>query len=643
MTSKFDQAAALARRLGYDGIAERLETEAESAAGETYRVAVAGEFKAGKSTLINRVFLKTDLLFTDLMEATAVPTEIRYGDEPLLEIVPWAEPLPEAEAEWADDGATAPTSPLEGGRGVSGREGEPIRIPRPDAETLKKYTSAETPAGRERLARETARVRLTWPAPSLEGLVLVDTPGINTLNAAVLTTTYRILPEADLVLFVTGPKALSRAELSFLSGRVFRSGIGRAFVAVAVGPGDELNPGARDRLAAEIRGQLAGIGQDRVPVETADLRMLSEETSAVSFRDLLERTAAPAGNDAASVIDDLLGRKKPAVAKPALAASAGSGDPTAVFERALVAFIRDNVRPARQERLRHRLRAGVQLLRVRCETERSTLGKTATQRREALADLRAREAELRLENERLLVRLRGDLTGVRDRFVEEAVEGLARVRDDALVDLDEAEGLGPLQRHLRELPDRLRREVETVLDRCGGRAEAAVRERVEEHGLRSLDRINPWQAAVSGELDLDPGLLARIPPAAITAVDILLFVRFGPFGPLADLVIRVVAGFLPLIKKVFPASVAAEILRKRVAADLAGAFDAAIGELPERAETVFAEVADRLTDAWNRWTESQLAAVRESVEASMERPPDPAREKLLAEVAEKLRLLAADL
>ncbi|MFP4389384.1 MAG: dynamin family protein, partial [Desulfococcaceae bacterium] len=262
MKTKFDHAAALARRLGYDGIAERLETEAESAAGETYRVAVTGEFKAGKSTLVNRVFLKTDLLFTDLMEATAVPTEIRYGDEPLLEIVPWAEPLPEAEAEWADDGTASGAVP------PSGREGEPIRIPRPDAETLKKYTSAETPAGRERLARETARVRLTWPAPSLEGLVLVDTPGINTLNAAVLTTTYRILPEADLVLFVTGPKALSRAELSFLSGRVFRSGIGRTFVAVAVGPGDELSPAARDRLAAEIRGQLAGIGQDRVPVET---------------------------------------------------------------------------------------------------------------------------------------------------------------------------------------------------------------------------------------------------------------------------------------------------------------------------------------------------------------------------------------
>jgi hypothetical protein len=126
-------------------------------------------------------------------------------------------------------------------------------------------------------------------------------------------------------------------------------------------------------------------------------------------------------------------------------------------------------------------------------------------------------------------------------------------------------------------------------------------------------------------------------------VDILLFVRFGPFGPLADLVIRVVAGFLPLIKKAFPASVAAEMLRKRVSADLAGAFDAAIAELPERAETVFAEVADRLTDAWNGWTESQLAAVRESVEASLERPPDPEREKLLAEVAEELRVLSADL
>lgn len=636
MRSKFDQAADLARRLGYDGIAERLETEAESAAGETYRVAVTGEFKAGKSTLVNRVFLKTDLLFTDIMEATAVPTEIRYGDEPLLEIVPWAESLPEAE--WADGGTF-----LEGAREVSGREGEPIRIPRPDAETLKKHTSAETPAGRERLARETARVRLTWPAPSLEGLVLVDTPGINTLNAAVLTTTYRILPEADLVLFVTGPKALSRAELDFLSGRVFRSGIGRVFVAVAVGPGDELSPAARDRLAAEIRGQLAGIGQDRVPVETADLRTLPEETAEISFRERLERPAPPAGNDVASVIDDLLGRRKSSVSKPIPTAAAGTADPNAAFERALIAFIRENVRPARRERLRHRLRAGVQLLRVRCETERSALGKTAAEQRAALADLRAREAELRLENERLLTGLRGDLNAIRDRFAAEAAQGLDRVRENMLSDLEAAEGLGPLQRWLRELPDRLRREVETVLDACGGRAELAVRERVEEHGLRSLDRINPWQAAVSGDLDLDPGLLARIPPAAITAVDILLFVQFGPFGRLGALVIRLVAGFLPLVKQVFPAAVAAEILRKRAGAELSQAFEAAAAELPERAETVFADVADRLAEAWNLWTESQLAAVRQSVEASLDRPPDPEREKSLAEVAEELRVLAADI
>ncbi|MFW6374255.1 MAG: dynamin family protein, partial [Thermodesulfobacteriota bacterium] len=90
MMERLQQAVDLIRKVGYDTIAERLAREKQALSAESYRIAVVGEFKTGKSTLINRVFLKEDLLFTDIMEATAVVTEIQYGSEKRLEVIPYA-------------------------------------------------------------------------------------------------------------------------------------------------------------------------------------------------------------------------------------------------------------------------------------------------------------------------------------------------------------------------------------------------------------------------------------------------------------------------------------------------------------------------------------------------------------------------
>ena len=48
-----------------------LEKVAEEISGDTLRVVVLGDFKAGKSTLINTLFLKDNLLPVDYLEATA--------------------------------------------------------------------------------------------------------------------------------------------------------------------------------------------------------------------------------------------------------------------------------------------------------------------------------------------------------------------------------------------------------------------------------------------------------------------------------------------------------------------------------------------------------------------------------------------
>ena len=176
---RFKNAIELVNRAGYTLIGKQLKKELDSLKSETYKIAVVGEYKTGKSTLINRIFLKDDILFTDIMEATAVPTEISYGTEKVLEVIPFE------------------------------NEKDRIIIKDPCSEDIKLHTSAQTPEGRARISQNTSRVKLSWPANNLDGLILFDTPGINSINSAVIATTYRILPETDLVLFVTGDKQQS--------------------------------------------------------------------------------------------------------------------------------------------------------------------------------------------------------------------------------------------------------------------------------------------------------------------------------------------------------------------------------------------------------------------------------------------------
>ena len=57
-----------------------LKCKAEEIANRTYRVAVIGEFKRGKSSLINSL-LASNILPTDILPLTAAVTRIRYGAE----------------------------------------------------------------------------------------------------------------------------------------------------------------------------------------------------------------------------------------------------------------------------------------------------------------------------------------------------------------------------------------------------------------------------------------------------------------------------------------------------------------------------------------------------------------------------------
>ena len=157
--------------------------------GDFYTVVVLGEFKRGKSTLVNAL-LGTRLLPMDVLPETATINAIMYEETPKLTVV-------------HRDGST--------------RQGEV------SYDFLKQYSAREE-------GSETAQVRyikIGYPCELLKNrVVLVDTPGVSDLNEQRSEVTYQFVPKANVVLFVLDANApLKKTEKEFIDERLLPLGI----------------------------------------------------------------------------------------------------------------------------------------------------------------------------------------------------------------------------------------------------------------------------------------------------------------------------------------------------------------------------------------------------------------------------------
>ena len=179
--------AALAACAAYDrpDLASRLDRARARLDDPATHVVVAGEFKQGKSSLVNAL-VGASVCPVDDDVATALPTSVRHGAEPAAALVldgepPLAEPLP---LDAVRDHVV---------------EREPAPSPRPDG-------------------RRPVGVEVRLPRPLLAGgLVLVDTPGLGGLGSVHAAATLAAACAADAVLFVTDASAeLTASEVDYL-------------------------------------------------------------------------------------------------------------------------------------------------------------------------------------------------------------------------------------------------------------------------------------------------------------------------------------------------------------------------------------------------------------------------------------------
>jgi replication fork clamp-binding protein CrfC len=278
---------ALKATTAYDrpDLTDRLRHTQRRLADPTVRVLVVGEFKQGKSQLVNAL-VSAEVCPVDDDIATAVPTVVRYAENPTAAVV--------REPTRAGDGSAPPE-----------------RIEVPVAQLTEYVSEAGNPGNNRRLTY--AEVGIPRKLLS-DGLVLVDTPGVGGLGSAHGAATMASLTAADAVLLVSdASQEYTKTELDFL-GAAMRLCPNVAGVLTKT----DLYPQWR-RIADIDRGHLgsSGISAELLPVSSA-LRLhalrtkdkeLNEESGYASLvRYLRDKVVGRADDlDRRSTSQDVLG------------------------------------------------------------------------------------------------------------------------------------------------------------------------------------------------------------------------------------------------------------------------------------------------------------------------------------------------
>lgn len=214
----------VADRFGLTDLAARARDTVELAAGAPLGVAVVGQFKAGKSSLVDSL-LGRDLLPVRVVPATSVVTTVRHGDEERVTVR-------------FESGATVTVGP----------------------DDLADYVTEQRNPGN---AKGVRLVDVRTPAlDAFPDLVLVDTPGLGSVFDLATAATSDWLPHVGVALLaVPATQPLGAADLDLLA----RVATHTPHVLVVVTKADLVAPGDLAEVLAFVADRLAtAAGRDLV-------------------------------------------------------------------------------------------------------------------------------------------------------------------------------------------------------------------------------------------------------------------------------------------------------------------------------------------------------------------------------------------
>jgi ribosome biogenesis GTPase A len=549
-------------------ISRDTETAIASLENPVYKVGFVGQFQVGKSTLINRVFLRDDVLLKEGIGTctTAVATEVAFGLEKRMEVYPWAKSSADLSATVGDDLVSGTVDAVTGA-------GVPVVTPDPTTDDIAKVTTSPNLATRMQLAQSTARVKLIWPSECLKRYTLLDTPGIDDPNTILLdNTTYRILPEVDVALLVVEPRELAEVDRNFLRSRMLDQGISRVMVLVSYKPQTRSIPeSSRLEILETIRAQLSSIGREYIPV-----RMYC--------------------------FDDMAG-----------GSVLNSAD---AIEKEILGFLEANVEPGRIEKAAYVVKRDIQGAILQVATQQAFAARAEGEKRALLEQIRGKEVELKDKYEDIANSIGDELTLLKQRLVPESSTKLLAISDTYLKRFDACTCFAEAQDVLNRADVLMKPEVEAMVFDLVQTAKREAADVAKRHDQKAHALSAGWNELLSADLRVDGGLISRLPPIVVVVGDLVVSCLVLPGGPIVNLIERVIASRIPVIKRFLPEQIVMKLMvnaiknsvraeTRRIAVVLSTVLDSSFRSASQ-------SVKDAFTEAFTR----EVGAIRDVAEKS---------------------------
>lgn len=516
----------------------------------TMKVVVLGDFKAGKSTLLNGVFLKEELLPRDHMEATAVPTYVRSG-EPLLEI-------------W--------------GRNADGSETLLDTKRDFSAKDIRAHVTAPSQEELGKVAAQYSRVVVQKPGVLPNGITVVDTPGMNSTNGAVCIGTHAEAWSADAVLYVVRSRELTERETRFIA-TLCGKGINKVPTHIIVTDDGQKSAGALKNIETAIDAKLRSRG---VPVTTS-LYVFGSGSMLDKAERIWEGFKETARAWRLEPVLDAITQPEPACP-----------DGSAVEGRDILAelsrFFETEVGKGRRARISRDLTAILASL-EQGVTQRLSVLRNGTERVGEMENtLLAQEQEYIRVVENLLA----DVNAAGQRLRNDMAKEFSKIETRLAQQVDAQDSPSAILSQLSSWETTVPFDIQIAIQELSLHFRKDIREIERKYQMRLSAGLN---GDMIGVPEFDLGLVAKIPTWLLTVADYIIFDMVSPLPPFVDIPLRWFAGRVPILKSLMPAKLASGAAAVWAKSQLAGVMQECKGKVNGILTERLQELQEKLKEA----------------------------------------------
>lgn len=497
----------------------QLRALADAIAQDKLKVVVLGDFKAGKSTLLNRLFIRKDMLPTDYQEATAVPTHLSSGS---MGMNTWRR-NPDGEEVLVNE-----------------------RISFSDADVAATVT-ASSEEERARKAQQYSRVSITMPGILPDNIILVDTPGLNTTNTAIYTGTLAEARTADAILYVVRAKQLSSREQSLITdlagGQMLKVPVHIVLT--------------HDSAANVSQTQLQNISQSI----RAQLKLCKVDCGVSVFS--LDGTPAVSSSVAERIntsVDDGFGFDEVPAAAPIVESTEEATD----IESELLSFFNGEVRRGRVARIARELKPMLTALNAAVQARLSM----ADANEDEIKKIEEKKKYLRQEYLRMVESLLMDVRTAQYAFSNNIVSDLDALRDKCIKALKKLQSSGEILASISDWHQDMPEELQRVLAARRLELERDVVAICRKHQQEAKDKLTPGEIETDMPNDWLTKFVTFVPNWALVMADYIIWDLLSPLPTVLDVPLRMLADIVPLIRNFMPANIAANLARNVAAKKL---------------------------------------------------------------------------